>query len=456
MDDMLHECERHGSDAGGMEGSLREIDAQGLQLFCRDNGENTMVIVVEAELDHDVDGSALTEAVRLAERRHTSFGCGLASTGCGLVYRRLLTPARAYEDVPGRRWRLGTDETDGRLYRVTYAGASISVSLHHGLTDGRGAFEYLKTLLYHYFDNLGYEPDAEGKVLVADAERGVEDGWPCRTHDDETIQITVPARGSMRLFGIPEDYLDEHGEYLCRHIEMAVPVASVTAVAREVGVTVTSLLVAAMARSIAETYHPTDETVVACVTCDLRPVFGATTVENFSGWTSVAEVPAMRAMGFEDEARSIAPQLAGAHDRDAALLTLRGYCEAADRMRKTPVDELFGNEAQRMVEKRRTRSGLAFMVTNVGVVDLPTDVARHVRRAAFRIPSFNATMTVAVATCGETLVMNITQPFASEGVFRALARTLTQLGIECQVRDAGLEGYDVLGPDAVADLTALA
>ena len=44
-----------------------EVDAQGLELYCRDNGENSLVIIVEAVGDHDVDARALDEAVRMAE-----------------------------------------------------------------------------------------------------------------------------------------------------------------------------------------------------------------------------------------------------------------------------------------------------------------------------------------------------------------------------------------------------
>lgn len=93
------------------------------------------------------------------------------------------------------------------------------------------------------------------------------------------------------------------------------------------------------------------------------------------------------------------------------------------------------------------------MVTNVGVVDLPSDIRCHVRQASFRIPSFNATMTISVSTCNDTLTMNVTQPFASEGFGRALAEVLTQLGIPAHLNDRGLEGYDILGRSAVIELT---
>ncbi|MBR3226318.1 MAG: hypothetical protein IKF78_13440 [Atopobiaceae bacterium] len=62
-------------------------------------------------------------------------------------------------------------------------------------------------------------------------------------------------------------------------------------------------------------------------------------------------------------------------------------------------------------------------------------------------------MSLAVATCGDTLTINVTQPFVSEGFSRAIVSTLSQLGITARACDRGLEAYDILKRNAVADLS---
>lgn len=431
---------------------VRKLDANDLHQYCHYNGEDTMVIVLEAIMDQDVDGDALSEAVRRAERRYTAFGCGLATTGLGLCYTPLASAARAYEDVPGKRWLLGTDETAGRLYRVTYDGPRITVSLHHGLTDGRGAFEYLKTLLCCYLTALGHSVDPEGKVLLAGDTPKSEDEYPCRQYGKRTGQGHAPAPNAAQLFGIDEDYLDERGEYLCQHVELAAPADAVVLAARNAQVTVTSLLAAVVNRAVAQAYHPKDEIMLNCITTDLRPLFGSYTLQNFSGVAILAEVPQMRDMPIEAEAQALAQQLVASHNQDAALGRLSERLAEADRLEATPTDELFGNEDALMMEKRGIRSKLACMLTNVGVVDLPLAVQKHVLQASFRIPSFGATMTVAVSTCGNTLTLNVTHAFENEVFSHALAETLTQLGIPTHLSDRGLERYDILCRDAVLDL----
>lgn len=446
-----HEGDNH-CDKNRTASQVRKLDANDLHQFCHHNGDDTMVIVLEAIMDQDVDGDALSEAVRQAEQRYAAFGCGLATTGHGLLYLPLATPARAYEDVPGKRWLLGTDDTAGRLYRVTYDGPRITVSLHHGLTDGRGAFEYLKTLLYFYLVALGHSVDPEGKILLAGGAPENEDKYPCQTYGEPSGQAKTPDQGAAQLFGIEEDYLDERGQYLCRHVELTAPADAVVLAAHNAQVTVTSLLVAVVDRAIGHAYHPKDEMVLACVTTDMRPLFGSSTLQNFSGVTILAEVPQMRSIPIEAEAQALGQQLAASHNKDAALGRLSERLAEAERLEATPVDELFDNEDALMMEKRVVRSKLACLLTNVGVVNLPPDVQQHVLQASFRIQSFVATMSVAVATCGNVLTLNVTHPFESEAFSRALAETLTQLGIPTHLNDRGLEGYDILSRNAVIDL----
>ena len=355
-------------------------------------------------------------------------------------------------DVPGKRWFLGTDDTAGRLYRVTYAGPRITVSLHHGLTDGRGAFEYLKALICFYLVALGCSVDLEGKVLVAGDVPANEDEYPCYKYGEPNDKGGASTPPAAKLFGIEEDYLDEHGEYLCRHVKITASAASVVSTARKAEVTVTSLLAAVANRAIAQTYCPKDELVLSCVTTDCRPLFDSATLQNFSGIAVLAEAPQMRSLPIEDEAQALGQQLVAVNSQEAALGRIGERLAEAARLEATPVDELFGNEDARMVEKRNVRASLACLVTNVGVVDLPKDALQHMRQAGFRIPSFSATMSLAVATCGDTLTLNVTQPFVNEGFSLAIVSTLSQLGITTQLCDRGMEAYDILRRNAVADL----
>lgn len=54
----------------------------------------------------------------------------------------------------------------GYFLRVLYYKQQISLEVFHALTDGTGAIEFLKTLLYQYFRLKGKEIDPQGIVLL--------------------------------------------------------------------------------------------------------------------------------------------------------------------------------------------------------------------------------------------------------------------------------------------------
>lgn len=57
------------------------------------------------------------------------------------------------------------------LFNVMYYGRRISIDVFHGLTDGNGGMEFLKSLVYNYLILKGYNIPDEGKVLTNDFEQ---------------------------------------------------------------------------------------------------------------------------------------------------------------------------------------------------------------------------------------------------------------------------------------------
>lgn len=57
------------------------------------------------------------------------------------------------------------------LFNVMYYGRRIAIDVFHGLTDGNGGMEFLKSLVYNYLILKGYNIPDEGKVLTNDFEQ---------------------------------------------------------------------------------------------------------------------------------------------------------------------------------------------------------------------------------------------------------------------------------------------
>lgn len=144
------------------------------------SGELTAVFRITAFLKKPVKFSAIREAVETTSRRFPYFNVSL---GSGLFwfyleYNNQLPRIQTEEKIPCTAF--AARRKNEPLYRILVRENRISVEFIHILTDGGGAFEYLKSLLYTYFKLTGnIITSSEGIILpespVADEE--MEDGY---------------------------------------------------------------------------------------------------------------------------------------------------------------------------------------------------------------------------------------------------------------------------------------
>lgn len=143
-------------------------------------GELTAVFRITATLKKPVNYSAIKEAVDKTSKRFPYFSVSL---GSGLFWHFLEfndRPPRiqAEEEIPCTAFAV--KRRNELLYRILVKSNRISVEFIHILTDGAGALEYLKSLLYSYFGLTGNTNiQTEGIILpdtpISDEE--AEDGY---------------------------------------------------------------------------------------------------------------------------------------------------------------------------------------------------------------------------------------------------------------------------------------
>src|SRR5664280_2322158 len=144
------------------------------------SGELTSVFRITVFLKKPVKYSAIKEAVLITSRRfpYFSFSLGSGLFWYYLEHNKQLPRIQTEEKIPCTAF--ATKRKDEPLYRILVKENRISVEFMHILTDGGGAFEYLKSLLYTYFRlNGNIIHSSEGIILpespITDGE--VEDGY---------------------------------------------------------------------------------------------------------------------------------------------------------------------------------------------------------------------------------------------------------------------------------------
>ena len=113
-------------------------------------GSDTRVFRITCELKEEVDPEVLQSAVTAAARDFPHFSSVLKK---GLFWYYLDQSDLDAEVTGDDRPALDTIYWEGRrnlLYRVNYHGRRINLEMYHVLTDGTGAFEFLKAILAEY------------------------------------------------------------------------------------------------------------------------------------------------------------------------------------------------------------------------------------------------------------------------------------------------------------------
>ncbi|MBN2864161.1 MAG: hypothetical protein JXN62_13420, partial [Bacteroidales bacterium] len=140
----------------------------------------TAVFRVTVSLKEAVRYSAIREAVAIISKRFPYFNVSL---GSGIFWHFLefnegMPRILADEGVPCTAFAV--NRKNELLYRIILKGRNISVEFIHILTDGGGALEYLKSLLYNYLIITGKQIKSTGEIILPDTpmtEEEFEDGY---------------------------------------------------------------------------------------------------------------------------------------------------------------------------------------------------------------------------------------------------------------------------------------
>lgn len=135
----------------------------------------TSVFRITAILKQPVRYSALREAVAITSERFPYFNVSL---GSGLFWHYLEftgKPPRIQveEDIPCTAFAVG--RKDEPLYRIIVRSNRISVEFIHILTDGGGALEYLRSLLYTYLTLYGNRINSPGDIMLPESQLSEEE-----------------------------------------------------------------------------------------------------------------------------------------------------------------------------------------------------------------------------------------------------------------------------------------
>lgn len=311
------------------------------------------------------------------------------------------------------------------LFRVSWHEQRINLEVSHMISDGRGSLEFFRTLVGLYAQHR-YGAPYEGALGQAAAEarsQQAEDSFS-RHYDRRSAAATRSAR-AWRLPGLRDQARPTLMEY---HL----PAGRVHQWARSIGVSVTSLIIAAVICAVRAEMPARDRSrpIRLDVPVDLRQFFDSSTMRNFFGLAFVSHTPGPHDEPLDAVAAQVQQQILAGCTADA----MKGRMNRMVALEKNPIlrmAPLFVKDLALAVGARIAARDVTTTVSSLGRVELPASAAPFVRSVS--VLTSTTGLNFVACTFGDDLSLGISTVFRNLAVVRNLCRIFAGQGIEGRI-----------------------
>lgn len=321
------------------------------------------------------------------------------------------------------------------LFRVTYFERRINLEVFHAVTDGLGAVNFLKALVYRYLDlkrNSRTGHQALQKISP-DVSMNVEDSYV--RHYKKTVKRKYSSRKAYHLTGeaLP---LDEENV-----LHGYVGLKELKAVSKSHGVSITRFLAAALIWSIYQEYlggKPCEESIGISIPINLRTFFGSETTANFFAVTLIDFLSTSEDHTFSDMLEAVSSQMDKkiTKEKMEEIISYNVSNEKKWYLRITP---LFIKWCILNLIFRKNDKAYTMTLSNIGPIDIEEDYGKEIERFSMMIGvSKRQPMKCAVCSYGEEVIVTFTSVFQDTRLQDRFFCFLEEKGIPVSLESNGV------------------
>lgn len=428
---------------------MRNIDMEGTVHLYRNNNEGSLVIVVRTTLKEDISYDKMQAALCKAALRYPNFHSVIASDGKGGYYEDATQdPILKTEDKP---YRLGTKEVNYYPYSVCALGRQLKITAFHCLTDGFGIYEFLKTILYYYYVELGYNIDDEGLIRTNekpyDKEAELEDSN--LKYHDPNLELKQPELGDTKLFAIPTSYWDDEGKYVYKRYKITLNTSQIIDIAKSTSSSVTAVLNALINITFKNVYDLDNSMLISAITANFRKMYPSDSMNNFSGWFLTFYPPTMHGMSLQELSPAMKGLITSGNTVENMMKVITERTREGYKIRQTPLEEMFAPKEEVSQTKIGARRSIGYLITNVGKISLPKDIEEMIEDIEIYFAAISVPVVFGVASTGDKLVLSVNMSFDSDELIKGFCKVCEDNNIDVKCQDMGLEEFDKLYVDGI-------
>lgn len=394
-----------------------------------------------ARMDAPVDRAALAAAVNEALKRFPTFAVRLRK-GYAWYYFEENTAEYPVGEAGGRPLRpISGKERAGYLFRMDCKDNLIAFEVFHALSDGLGALEFFKAVLYLYAVRCGRSSEGTAGIIdlaAAPSEEEAEDAF-YRYHrrvrlGDVQLKELMGSRPALIEGTLSEDgYAVSYG---------GVSVDGVRAAAKSMGASVTAFMCGAIARAVHNTQSRPSRDIVLMVPVNLREMFPSRTLRNFVNFvrltfrhgecTTLADFVSSAAKQLKEKATP---------DEMAKFMSTTVSTERSLPLRLAPLwlKILAARIVRFFIKSRQT-----LIFSNLGRVSLPEGTG--VRRIVFNLNvSKTSRVNIGALSLGDEMTVAFTRSIRERTLEDELFAVLEGAGVTAVCRGNSVGQPDING-----------
>lgn len=397
---------------------------------------------LSATLEDDVDIKILKTALGVTVRRFPSVAVRLSYGAFWYYLEELSSPPKIGEEFGHPIELMKYSDIRKCAFRVLVYGKRIAVEFFHSITDGTGGMIFLKSLLAEYAERkYGKKIPCEDGILDRYGE--IEDG---ELNDDflkyaGDVPLSRKEATAFHIKGTKESDGFVHATTFVADAN------DIKRLAKEHGVSVTALLCAVEMQALMDIQNrkvanrKKRKPIKVLLPVNLRNIFPSNTLRNFALYITPEITPSMGDYSFGEICRSVYHQM-GAEltaNRMRARITTNVNDEKAFIIKIMPL--FIKNAVMKGVFNAVGEKKSCLTLSNLGVVKLPEELAKHIERMDFtlNVPS-TANHNSSVISFGDKMYISFVRNIREPELELRFHEILRDMGVRMRVESNSKNG----------------
>ncbi len=330
------------------------------------NAVTSAVECSEYETDQEIDQERLTRAVELALKRYPVFSLTplIRKNGkLGSVPGQGKLPVDQCMD---EHVALGSEDTNGYLFRVSFQENRIMFNTGHSLSDGRGMIAFEHEILENYFS---------GK------KKNETEALPEEYESLETFLNRVPYTEDMtQVSAGAADLLSDHDllyDDRCKKYEFSWETANMKELLKKYNASPSTLLMAALSDVVRENHDTDGDCMKVIMTADLRPDAGGFRQRNFCTSMQVDDFRCAHA-GRKEKIAEIKTQILNRRSLNLQAAGFRKILDFMEFLRSTDLRQIERVNELRKIAAAAGKGQATAAYAGLGRVMLPKHASEHI------------------------------------------------------------------------------